>query len=116
VLVGFLVWTLLSLWPWLTQSTAPFRIREAWDTSLFWRVGVPVMLLAQAAGGALTGGKVLTQPLWMLGGLAAGVVLVHPAGSDLGLLPVTILFGLPCYAVLLMAAVAGRAVGEAFGE
>jgi hypothetical protein len=111
--VGFSVWTLFSLWPWLTQSAAPIRIREAWDTGLFWRVGVPLMLLAQAAGGALTGGNLLAQPIWMLGGFFAGLVLVHPAGSDLGLLPLTvILIGLPSYAALLAATAVGRAAGD----
>jgi hypothetical protein len=114
-LVGFSVWTLFSLWPWLTGSAAPFRIREAWDTGLFWRVGVPLMLVAQAAGGALTDGKVLVQPVWMLGGLLAGVVLVHPAGSNFGLLPLTVvLVGLPSYVALLAATAVGRAVGDVF--
>jgi len=114
-LIGFSVWTLFSLWPWLTQSAAPFRIREAWDTGLFWRVGVPLMLLAQAAGGALSDGKLLVQPVWMLGGFLAGVVLVHPAGSDPGLLPLAaVLIGLPSYAALLAATAVGRAVGDVF--
>jgi hypothetical protein len=111
-LIGFAVWTLLSLWPWLMHSSAPFRIREAWDTPLFWRAGVPALLLAQAAGGALSGGKVYQQPLWMLGGLFAGVVAVHPGGGDFGMLPLAaILIGVPSYLGLLAAAAVGRAVG-----
>src|SRR5689334_5994030 len=56
-LVGFAVWTAFSLWPVTTQPGQPFRIREAWDTAMFWRVGVPLMLLAQAIGGAVLGGS-----------------------------------------------------------
>lgn len=112
-LTGFAVWTVFSLWPWLTHSGEPFRIREAWDTGLFWRVGVPVMLLAQVGGGALAGGKIVWQPLWMVGGLFAGVVLVHPPGGDLGLLPLAlILIGAPSYIALLAAAAIGRALSD----
>ena len=112
-LVGFSVWTLFSLWPWLMNSHAPFRIREAWDTTLFWHVGAPVMLLAQLAGGMLSDGKISAQPFGMLCGFFAGVLLVHPAGGDLGMLPVAlILIGAPAYLVLLAVAVVGRTLGK----
>ncbi|MCP4617842.1 MAG: hypothetical protein GY844_15585 [Bradyrhizobium sp.] len=112
-LAGFAVWTAFSLWPGLTQPAQPFRIREAWDTALFWRVGVPLMLLAQAMAGAVIGGGLRWQPLWMLGGLFAGVLLVHPPGGDFGLFPLAVvLIGGPTYLVLLAAAAAGRSVGE----
>jgi hypothetical protein len=111
-LLGFAVWTAFSVLPGLMQSSAPFRIREAWDTALFWRLGVPLMLLAQAAGGAVAGGRIFWQPLWMLGGLFAGVVAAHPSGSDFGMLPLAvILIGMPCYLGLLAAAAVGRTVG-----
>jgi hypothetical protein len=117
VLIGFAGWTLFSLWPWLVHANEPFRIREAWDTPLFWRVGVPVMLLAQAAGGALSGGKAWWQPFWMLGGFFAAVLLVHPGGSDFGPLPLTlILIGIPGYLALLAATAIGRALGDFMGE
>ena len=64
--LGFAVWTVFSLWPWLMNSHAPFRIREAWDTDLFWRVGVPVMLLAQLVGGMLSD-RVGYKPAIMVG-------------------------------------------------
>ena len=112
-LLGFAVWTAFSLLPGLTQPTEPFRIREAWDTALFWRVGVPLMLLAQAVGGAAISGGLRWQPLWMLAGLFAGVLLVHRSGVDLGLFPLTvILIGGPTYLGLLAAAAVGRAAGE----
>jgi len=112
-LVGFAAWTAFSLLPGLTQPAGPFRIREAWDTALFWRVGVPLMLLAQAAAAAVIGGKLRWQPLWMLAGLFAGILLVHRSGVDLGLFPLTvILIGGPAYLGLLAAAAVGRAAGE----
>ena len=116
-LIGFAVWTLFSLWPWLMHPSEPFRIREAWDTPLFWRVGMPALLLAQAAGGALTGGKVYRQPLWMLGGFVVGLLLVHPAGGDFGLFPLMlILIGVPCYLALLAVTAIGRALGDLVGD
>jgi hypothetical protein len=112
-LLGFAVWTVFSLWPWLMNSHAPFRIREAWDTALFWRVGVPVMLLAQLVGGMLSDGKISWQPFGMLGGFLAAIMLIRPAGSDLGMLPVAlILIGVPAYAGLLAAAAVGRVLGK----
>ena len=38
-LIGFAVWTLFSLWPWLMNSHAPFRIREACQSPLVRRSG-----------------------------------------------------------------------------
>jgi hypothetical protein len=114
--LGFAVWTVFSLWPWLMNSHAPFRIREAWDTALFWRVGVPVMLLAQLVGGMLSDGRISWQPFGMLGGFLAGIVLVRPAGGDFGMLPLAmILIGAPAYVVLLAAAAIGRTLGKQFG-
>jgi hypothetical protein len=112
-LLGFAVWTAFSLLPGLTQPAQPFRIREAWDTALFWRVGVPLMLLAQAVAAVVIGGRLRWQPVWLLAGLFAGVLLVHRSGGDLGLFPVAaILIGGPAYLGLLAAAAVGRAVGE----
>lgn len=117
VLVGFAVWTAFSVLPGLMQSSAPFRIREAWDTALFWRLGVPLMLLAQAVGGAVARNGIIWQPLWMLGGLFAGVVAVHPGGGDFGMLPLAvILTGVPSYLGLLAAAAVGRAAGKFLGD
>ena len=111
-LVGFAVWTAFSVLPGLTQSSAPFRMREAWDTALFWRLGVPLMLLAQVAAGAVTRDGIVWQPLWILGGLFAGLLAVHPSGNDFGMLPLAvILIGVPSYLGLLAAAAVGRAVG-----
>lgn len=112
-LVGLGVWSAFSLLPGMMQPGQPLRIREAWDTAMFWRIGVPLMLLAQAAGGVAASGSLRWQPLWMIGGLFAGVLLVHPAGTDFGMLPLAVvLIGGPCYVVLLAAAAIGRAAGD----
>ena len=116
-LIGFAVWTLFSLWPWLMNSHAPFRIREAWDTTLFWHVGIPLMLLAQLAGGTLSEGKIYWQPFGMLCGFFAGVLLVHPSASGFGMLPFAlIMIGAPGYLALLAVAAAGRMLGDYTGR
>jgi hypothetical protein len=115
-LIGFAMWTLFSLWPWLMTSGAPFRIREAWDMPLFWQVGVPVMLLAQIVSAVLSDDRISWQPLGMLGGLLAGIALVRPSGGDFGMLPVAmILIGVPAYAALLAVAAIGRTVRDHLG-
>ena len=115
-LVGFAVWTLFSLWPWLMSAGAPFRIREAWDTPLFWQVGVPVMVLAQIVRAVLSDGRISWQPLGMLGGLLAGIALIRPSGGDFGMLPLAmILIGVPAYAALFAAAAVGRTVRDHLG-
>ena len=115
-LIGFAVWALFSLWPWLMNSHAPFRIREAWDIPLFWQVGVPVMLLAQFVGGMLLEGRLSLQPLGMLGGLCAGIMLVRPVVGDPGMLPLAaILMGVPAYVGLLAAAALGRMTAKHIG-
>jgi hypothetical protein len=106
--VGFAVWTLFSLLPALTDQTAPFRIHEAWDTEPFLQIGIPLVLLVQAAAGAIGSENIFRQPLWMVGGFFVGLLLVHRSGNSLGLLPLTvILIGVPSYVALLAAAAIG---------
>jgi hypothetical protein len=111
--VGFFVWAFFSLLPGAMERSEAFRIREAWDTGTFWMIGVPMILLAQAMAGAARDARIFVDPLFMLGGIAAGLMLVHPAGNDLALLPLTIVFiGVPGYAVLLAAQAIGWGAGR----
>ena len=100
----------------MTPRGRAFAIREAWDTEPFWMIGVPVLVLAQAAAGALSGGALARQPLWTLAGHFAGVLLVSKSGSDFGMLPLALVFvGLPAYLALLLAAALGRAAARLLG-
>jgi hypothetical protein len=112
-LSGFALWVAFALWP--AQPGAPLLVREAWDAPRFWTLGVPLLLLVQAiAAGAHDGVAIGRLPLWALGGLFAGVVLLRPAGSDLGLLPLAlILIGAPLYGALWVAGVVGRWIVDA---
>jgi hypothetical protein len=111
-LLAFAVWAFFSIWPGYMRTGA-FRIREAWDTGIFWYIGAPLMLCAQALAGALARGELWKQPLWTVGGLFAGLLLVRRSGTDFGLLPLALIFvGAPSYAALLGAAAIGRALGR----
>jgi len=114
--LGFMVWTLFSLLPALGHAP-PSRIREAWDTSLFWYAGVTVVLIAQFLGGVVMGGGLFRQPIWSLAGLFIGIIAVHPAGGGYDQLPLAlILFGVPGYMALLAAAAAGRKLGDSLQD
>ena len=56
-LAGFAVWTLFSL-PMVTGRAG---IREAWDTSAYWHVGVPLLLLLAAAASSSNSGMPTCQ-------------------------------------------------------
>lgn len=111
-LAGFAVWAVFSLWP--SRPGTALRIREAWDTGQFWTIGVPLLLFAQALAGMLDGAGLKYQPLWMLGGLFAAVVLMRPPGGDIGLLPLAlVVVGVPLYGALLAVGMLGRWLGNA---
>jgi hypothetical protein len=107
-LSGFALWVTFALWP--ARPGATLLVREAWDAPRFWTLGVPLLLLVQAiAAGAHDGVAIWRLPLWTLGGLFAGIVLLRPAGNDLGLLPLAvILIGAPLYGALWVAGAVGR--------
>lgn len=108
-IVGFAVWAVFSLGPPLPGA----RIREAWDTGGFWTIGVPVLLIAQAINGAVSKVGLKYQPLWTLGGLFVAVLFIRRPGSDIGMLPLALIFvGVPLYGVLLAVGALGRWLGD----
>jgi hypothetical protein len=103
---GFALWAVFALLPALVEGG---RVREAWDTELYWIAGVPQMLVALIAAGWLTQDALWKLALWPIAGHALGMVLIHQADTDLGLLPLAILFiGIPAFAVFMGAAGIGR--------
>jgi hypothetical protein len=114
-IAGLLGWTVFALLPALDSYMAggPLRIREAWDTSAYFVFALPAMFLVQTAVAYLEPAKSLRGPLWLLGGHVLGIVLVHPPGMSLGLLPLAILFvGLPLYILFVVAALIGSAIAR----
>ena len=75
--------------------------REAWDSGLYWAIGLPVAALASAAVGYLS-----KDTGWMAPGLIIPgqmLAMIYRSGSDLGLWPLTIVlaFGLSLPFVLV---------------
>jgi hypothetical protein len=105
-LAGFAAWASFAVMPLFSGHVS---MREAWDTSAYWSVGIPLLLAVQMAGGALLRGPCWGEPLWTLGGHFLGVVLLRNPGSSLSLFPLAVIFvGGPMYLVLFAAACAGR--------
>jgi hypothetical protein len=111
-LAGILAWAVPSLLD--DMRDRPFRIVEAWDTTLYWAASLPAMIVIAAAAGAVVGSRPWRVPLWLLAGHGLAMVLVHPAGTSLSLLPLTLgLIGLFLYPLLWLAAFAGMWLGRA---
>lgn len=110
---GFAVWALFSLMP----ALAGYGIREGWDTALYWIFGIPLLLTLHGLAGALTDEGTWRLPLWAIGGHIAGMMLIHPTGTGLGLLPfAVVIIGIPMYVVLLLATLTGRIIARYVGS
>jgi len=106
---GFMTWAVYSL-PLLTGRAS---IREAWDDSSYWSVGLPVLLALVATAGALTQARPWMLAAATVGGHFLGILVIARPGSDLGLLPLTMLFiGAPMFLVFTGAAWVGGWVRE----
>lgn len=104
-LSGFGLWAIGSF-----MAAGAHGIREAWDWPGYWMIGAPLLLLAQAGATHQLGERPALQPVWAIAGHMVAMMTIHPAGTDLGLLPLTLLFlGLPAYGALYLAGMLGRA-------
>ena len=74
--IGLIVWTALSVGAGFGAPEGGFRLREAWDSSAYFYVGIPVMALAVAAAAFVRPRRAWRWPLWLVGGHQAGVLLV----------------------------------------
>ncbi len=106
---GFGVWALFSLMPVMAGG----GVREGWDMMPYWIVGVPMLLALHALAGALKEDGAWRLPLWAIGGHIAGMMLIHPTGAGLGLLPMAVIFiGILMYVILLLATLTGRTIAR----
>ena len=85
---GFVLWTSFALPPW----QGGVALRESWDSATYWSLGVPLMSLVQVGLAAVSRDSLMHQPLRVIAGHSAAMLLLHPAGRDLGLLPLSIIF------------------------
>ena len=105
---GFAIWALFSTLPLLAGSPA---IREAFDTNVYWSLGLPVLMLSVAAAGAFSAESPWRLAAAAVAGHFLGMLAVHPAGNGFGLLPLTLAFiGLPLFGLLAGFGWAGRGV------
>jgi hypothetical protein len=105
-LAGFGLWTVCAI-----LAAGPHGIHEGWDNPGYWTLGLPFLLLIQAVATPWLQERALLQPIWPIAGHTVAMIFIHPAGTDLGLLPLTLLFlGLPAYGALYLAGMLGRAV------
>lgn len=119
LIVGFLGWAVFAMLPGFDAYMAgrAFRIREAWDTTAYLVIGLPAMFIVQGVVAYTGPAKPWQAPLWLLGGHALGIALVHPANTSLGLLPLAILFvGVPLYVLFVLAAFIGHGIARSLGR
>jgi hypothetical protein len=105
-IAAFAIWSLFSAMPLFSGQT---HIREAWDTSAYWMVGIPLLVLAVAAAGYVGEDSPWKLALWTLAGHFLAMLVVSKPGTDLGLLPLALaLIGLPAFGALMLVAYFGR--------
>ncbi len=109
---GLVVWVALS-YAGQREPLGALIVREAWDSSLYWTLGIAVFAAAAFAAGFIAPRQIWRWPLCMVAGHALGMVLVHPEGTDLGLLPMAIMFvAIPLAAILLVPAFVGAVLAR----
>ena len=113
--LGFLVWGAVAVAAGGLGPDGAFRLREAWDSPLYWQVGSPALASALLAMGWLW-----PRGAWRWAGCAAAgqaiaMVVFAPGGSGLGLLPLALisvlLVSLPLLAPAYLGALAQRLFG-----
>lgn len=108
---GFCLWAVFSLLPVFAGAG---RIREGWDTTPYWTIGIPALLALHVLIGALAEVRSSHLPLWAIGGHIVAMALIQRSGADFGLMPLAlVLVGLPMYAVLFVATWFGGVVRRA---
>ncbi len=89
------------------------RLREAWDVGAWWVVALPALALVAGILGYLVPQKVWRWSVAILGGQLLAMVLLRPAGTDLGLFPLTVVFLLvPLGLIFMVLALIGRAIAR----
>jgi hypothetical protein len=98
-LAGLAVWSVFSLMGGL---------HEAWDGFAWWSLGLPILVVAAAVCGYMAPAGVWRWSCLIVLGQFVGVALVHPPGTGLGLLPLTLVFiALPMVILLTVPAIVG---------
>jgi hypothetical protein len=106
--MGFAVWTGLSVWAGFAAGEPGFRLREAWDSSAYLYVGLPVMVLAVAVAAFAQPRRAWRWPLWLVAGHQIGMLLVGLGmQSELSLFILTLILAILLAAFLFIPALLG---------
>ena len=97
---------------WAAFAFAGAR-REAWDSAAWWVVALPLLALLAGILGYLVPHRAWRWAIAIVGGQLVAMAVLRPAGTDLGLLPLTVVFVLvPLGLALCVPALAGAALGR----
>jgi hypothetical protein len=112
-LVGLATWIGVSAWGGFSGS----RLREAWDISAYFYVGVPVMAVAVAVVAFLRPERAWRWPLWLVAGHQLGVMFSGIGmQSGLSLAILTIIFAILLTVVFAVPAMLGAMAARAMAE
>jgi hypothetical protein len=114
---GLITWIGLSVWGGLAASDMGFRLREAWDISAYFYVGLPIMAAAVAIAAFVSPERVWRWPLWLVGGHQLGVMLVGLGMQSVpSLLILTIVLAVLLAAFFAVPAMIGAMAARALAE
>jgi hypothetical protein len=106
VAAGFIVWVGIAL---------AGGVREAWDQSAWWLVGLSCLAIVAGLMGFFVPARVWRWPVFIVIGQIIGMVLIavlrSGGGSNLGLLPIMVIFVmLPLVIALTVPALIGGSI------
>lgn len=114
---GLVMWTGLSIFGGLASDESGFRLREAWDTSAYFYVGIPAMALAVGAAAFIRPEQAWRWPLWLVAGHQAGVLLVGLGlQSGLSLILLTLILAVLLTAFFFVPALIGAMAARWLAE
>lgn len=104
-LLGFLLWGAIAVAAGRTGRDGAFYLREAWDSPLYWQVGLPALAIALLTMGALWPRGAWRWATFAAAGQALAMIVFAPSGMGLGLWPlalvsilaISLLFLVPVY-------------------
>jgi hypothetical protein len=115
--LGFVMWTALSIIGGLVSDEPEFRLREAWDTSAYFYVGIPIMALGVGIAAFVSPKLAWRWPLWLVAGHQTGVLLVGLGmQSGLSLILLTLILAVLLTAFFFVPALIGAMAARWLAE
>ena len=113
---GLAVWMGLSLWAGFS-SGEEFRLREAWDATPYFYVGLPVMVLAVTVAAFEQPQRAWHWPIWLVAGHQLGVLIVGLGmQSEFSLFILTLILAIMLAAFLAVPAMLGAFAARIFAR